>query len=86
MSESDNSEESAITVPMKYVSTQSYAEEETEDEEPEESTMAEPTTLVTQEEIETMLKCTMRAIDSNSEIMNILIALNRMCDGIKRTG
>ena len=80
MSQSENSEDSMTTTcPVQFVDMSSVQESEEEGEV--EITMGklEPTTIVTQEEIETMLKCTMRAIDSNSEVMNILLHLNRMC-------
>jgi len=78
MAESNSDESTSEDVPVVFVDMQSLAQEE--EDECAELTMGnlEPTTVVTQEEIETMLKCTMRALDSNSEVMNILLQLNRM--------
>jgi len=64
------------TGPVEFIETESTTEGEKGHGEGLET---EPTTVVTQEEIETMLKCTMRAMDSNREVMNILLQLNRMC-------
>jgi hypothetical protein len=76
MSQSENSEDSMATAcPVEYVDMTSIREESEEEEE--ELATSEPTTLITQEEIETMLKCAMESITNNSEIMNILLRMIR---------
>jgi len=80
MSDSDSGN-SGTTCPVKYIDLCSMAGEDDEKDGGDValSIPMDLTTVVTQEEIETMLKCTMKALDSNSEAMNILLELNRMC-------
>jgi len=85
MSQSESSEESMVTShtihTVQFVDLTSRDEEEEREEEMDLAMGSmEPTTIVTHEEIETMLKCTMKALDNNNEVMNILLQLNRMCN------
>jgi len=78
MSNSESEESMVTSGPVEYVDMKEEGEEESRDVGVE-GAVFDQTTVITQEEIETMLKCTMRAMDSNNEVMNILLQLNRMC-------
>lgn len=80
MSQSSTSSEDSMTTsaPMKYIDLESLQQEEEEENE-EYQLQTEPTTMVTQEELEVMIRCALRCIDNNKEILDILSQLNRTC-------
>lgn len=80
MSQSDNSAASTVTCcPVQYVDMASL-EDNNEDDAVETMVNEEPIAAVVQEEVELMLKRTMQAIDCNTEVLDMLLQLNRICN------